>query len=60
MLPTTGPISFSEIQRVLGGEKPVSLSRYFANANGAPATAGTPGPIPVSALRGKAKQTTTK
>ena len=59
-LPTTGPISFSEIQRILGGENPISLSEYYANAAGGYAV-GVPGipttgaPIPVSAFRGKAK-----
>lgn len=59
-LPASGPISFSEIQRVLGGSNPISLSEYYANAAGGYA-AGVPGipstgvPIPVSAFRGKAK-----
>ena len=61
VLPSTGPISFSDIQTEFGGTNPISLSEYYAggvfvsaSVSGIP-TAGT---IELSHFRGKSKPIT--
>lgn len=48
-LPTSGPISFSDIQAEFGGTDPISLSEYYAGGAYVPAgTTGTNGAVPSS------------
>ena len=48
-LPSSGPISFSNIQTEFGGTNPISLSEYYAGGELVPATAsGTFGAVPGS------------
>lgn len=49
-LPATGPLSLEDIQNVLGGSNPISLSEYYGSASGVPAS----GTINVSDFRGVA------
>lgn len=35
VLPSTGAISFADIQNEFGGVNPISLSEYYANSSGA-------------------------
>lgn len=61
-LPSTGTISWSQIQAVMGGTNPVSLSEYYANATPS-YTTGIPGipnigtTLSLSMFAGKAKFT---
>ena len=48
-LPSTGALSFSQIQGEFGGANPISLSEYYGAASGIPAS----GTISVSDFRGK-------
>ena len=48
-LPTSGPISLSDIQGEFGGSNPISLSEYYAGGAYVPAgTTGTYGAVPSS------------
>lgn len=48
-LPTSGPISLSDIQGEFGGSNPISLSEYYAGGGLVPSgTSGTNGPVPSS------------
>jgi hypothetical protein len=48
-LPTSGPLSLSDIQTEFGGTNPISLSEYYAGGGLVPAgTSGTNGPVPSS------------
>jgi hypothetical protein len=48
-LPTSGPLSLSNIQTEFGGSNPISLSEYYAGGAYVPAgTSGTNGPVPSS------------
>jgi hypothetical protein len=48
-LPTSGPISLSDIQAEFGGTNPISLSEYYAGGSFVPAgTSGTNGAVPSS------------
>ena len=48
-LPTSGPLSLSDIQTEFGGSNPISLSEYYAGGAYVPAgTTGTNGPVPSS------------
>ena len=48
-LPTSGPLSLSDIQTEFGGSNPISLSEYYAGGANVPAgTTGTNGPVPSS------------
>ena len=48
-LPTSGPISLSDIQTEFGGSNPISLSEYYAGGSYVPAgTSGTNGAVPSS------------
>ena len=48
-LPQSGAISLSEIQTEFGGTNPISISEYFAAADGIP---GNNNPIPFSDFYG--------
>jgi predicted RNA-binding protein with TRAM domain len=61
-IPSTGPMSLSQLQSVFGGTNPISLSEYYVNANPAHtfAVPGIPSigsQIRFSAFRGKRKAT---
>lgn len=46
-LPSSGPLSFSQIQGEFGGSNPISLSEYYAGGGLVPAgTTGTNGAVP--------------
>jgi len=48
-LPSSGPLSLSDIQTEFGGSNPISLSEYYAGGAYVPAgTTGTNGPVPSS------------
>jgi hypothetical protein len=48
-LPTSGPLSLSDIQTEFGGSNPISLSEYYAGGGLVPAgTSGTYGAVPSS------------
>lgn len=48
-LPTSGPLSLSDIQGEFGGSNPISLSEYYAGGGLVPSgTSGTNGPVPSS------------
>lgn len=48
-LPTSGPLSLSDIQTEFGGTNPISLSEYYAGGANVPSgTSGTNGPVPTS------------
>lgn len=48
-LPTSGPLSFADIQAEFGGTNPISLSEYYAGGTYVPAgTTGTNGAVPSS------------
>jgi hypothetical protein len=48
-LPTSGPLSLSNIQTEFGGSNPISLSEYYAGGGLVPpGTSGTNGPVPSS------------
>lgn len=48
-LPTSGPLSLSDIQGEFGGSNPISLSEYYAGGGLVPSgTSGTNGPVPTS------------
>jgi hypothetical protein len=48
-LPTSGPLSLTDIQTEFGGSNPISLSEYYAGGSYVPSGAsGTNGPIPTS------------
>mgnify|MGYP003648469119 CR=1 FL=1 len=48
-LPTTGPLSLSQIQTEFGGANPISLSEYYAGGAYVPSgTSGTNGAVPSS------------
>jgi len=48
-LPTSGPLSLSDIQTEFGGSNPISLSEYYAGGTYVPAgTSGTYGAVPSS------------
>jgi hypothetical protein len=48
-LPTSGPLSLSDIQTEFGGSNPISLSEYYAGGSFVPAgTTGTYGAVPSS------------
>lgn len=54
-LPTSGPISLSDIQAEFGGIAPTSLNEYYAGGAYVPAgTTGTNGPVPSSGVIGLA------
>lgn len=50
-LPTTGPISLSDIQNEFGGSNPISITEYYGIVSGIP----TSGRISFSDFRGKSK-----
>ena len=46
-LPSSGPLSLSDIQGEFGGSNPVAISNYYAGGSYVPAgTSGTYGPVP--------------
>ena len=48
-LPTSGPLTLSDIQTEFGGSNPISLSEYYAGGANVPAgTTGTYGAVPSS------------
>ena len=48
-LPTSGPLSLSDIQTEFGGSNPISLDEYYAGGSYVPAgTTGTNGAVPSS------------
>lgn len=48
-LPTSGPLSLSDIQTEFGGSNPISLSEYYAGGSYVPSgTTGTNGAVPTS------------
>jgi len=48
-LPTTGPLSFADIQTEFGGANPISLTEYYAGGAYVPSgTSGTNGAVPSS------------
>lgn len=48
-LPSSGPLSLSDIQTEFGGSNPISLSEYYAGGAYVPSgTSGTNGPVPTS------------
>jgi hypothetical protein len=48
-VPSSGPISLSDIQAAFGGASPISLSEYYAGGANVPAgTTGVSGPVPSS------------
>jgi len=48
-LPTSGPLSLSDIQTEFGGSNPISLNEYYAGGSYVPAgTTGTNGAVPSS------------
>lgn len=48
-LPSSGPLSLTDIQAEFGGSNPISLSEYYAGGAYVPAgTSGTNGPVPSS------------
>lgn len=48
-LPTSGPLSLSDIQGEFGGSNPISLNEYYAGGGLVPSgTSGTNGPVPTS------------
>lgn len=48
-LPTSGPLTLSDIQGEFGGSNPISLSEYYAGGGLVPSgTSGTNGPVPTS------------
>ena len=52
-LPTSGPLSLSDIQTEFGGTAPTSLSEYYAGGAYVPSgTSGTNGPVPSSGAIG--------
>ena len=48
-LPTSGPLTLSDIQTEFGGSAPTSLNEYYAGGSYvAPGVTGTYGPVPSS------------